>query len=413
MTELNQNTIYFLRLIKQYLDSKGKDYSVPDFASEAHFSEILRIASYNRCDPFVYHTIWKWVADYGLNAEVLKQYKNKLMLDAIRRIRADAELKEVITAFNNAGIKFMLLKGVILASLYPDPVYRNTVDADIHVSDDYLERTEEILTGRGYINVPNEAVIFERAYNLDGVLKIDLHTRLFDKFYQHNRAAVVESGLESTMNRRNIRVLDVLAETLSINHFIIYLFCHHAKHFIASGINIRHLIDLCVYVNEYNEQFDWELILTALNRFGIREFALYFLYICQHYLGMVNLSFLYTDVEEDVVIMLLHDIIEKTADGDGAFQRASVRDIVQNIYTNSKQGNKHRRKTSNYFPDTKSLSLKYRYAIKYPVLLPIAWIHRACSYFWKVIRKQRVIPHAERAKIAKDRVTLLKRIGIL
>ena len=413
MTELNQNTIYFIKLIRQYLYSKGKDCTAPDFASNADFAEVLRIASYNRCDSYIYHTIWKWVADYGLDAEVLIQYKNNLMYNAFRQIRADAELKEVITAFNAAGVEFMLLKGVILANLYPDPVYRSTIDADIHVSDDYIEKAEEILTGRGYIKVLNEAVIYESTYNLDGILKIDLHTRLFDKFYENNRAAVVASGLESLSNRRSTRVMGVLAETLSINRFLTYIVCHHTKHFISTGINLRHLIDISVYVNEYYEQLDWESILTALDRFGIKEFMLYLLYICQHYLGMVNLSFLYVDVEEEVVLMLLHDIVERTADGESAFLRASAKDIVQNIYNDSKQGNKHRNIASNYFPSVRSLSAKYRYAIKHPVLLPIAWIHRACSYLWRVISKQRIVSPTERAKIAKDRVALLERIGIL
>jgi len=400
--------------MRQYLVSNGKDCSAPDFAADADWADILRIARHNKCDSFIYQTIRKWnLKDNGLDIGILNQYKKELLFMGAQQIRAEAELIEVITEFNNAGVEFMLLKGKMLADLYPDPVLRFTYDADIYISSDYIDKTEKILFGRGYINIPNEAVVHEKTFTLNGILVIDLHTRLFDKFYEYNRMAVVESGLELSSNRMSIQIMGVSVDTLSINHLFIYMVCHHAKHFISSGITTRDIIDLCVYVNKYNEQLDWDLIMTILNRFGLKEFALNLLYICQHYLNMADLSLNYDYIEDDVILMLLHDIIERTADGDSAFERSSAKDIVENIYFGSRLGTKYHSITSTLFPGIRSLSPKYRYAIKKPVLLPIAWVHRVCSYFWRLVSKQRIVSHAERKKIAKDRVTLLKRVKIL
>jgi len=412
MTTLNSNTEYFLKLVSQYLESGGKNHSTPDFAPMANFSEILKIAVHNKCDLFVYHTIWRWGVEYGLDETTLRAFKNRMLFTAISQLRADAELKEVIHELNLAGVKFMLLKGVILSQLYPDPAYRRSFDADIHVSDEFAERAVKVLTDRGYIYIPKESIKYEKTFQLNEILTVEIHTKLFESFYEKNKATIAAAELESPSNRKEIRVFDTLVETLSPNHFLIYVICHHTKHFIASGINLRHLIDICVYVNRYNEQLNWEYIVSILDRFGIKDFALNLLFICQHHLGMVDLSFLYQDIEEDVVSMLMYDIIERNADNEGTTKRASAHDIVHAAYFRNSNRNINIFK-ANYFPKGSSLSSKYMYARKHPILLPIAWLHRAFSYFWRKMRGNTVVSPAERAKVANERIELLKRVRIL
>jgi len=412
MITLNLNTTYLLRLIKQYLESGGKDCSVPDFASEADFKEILRIAAHNNCDSFIYHTIWRWGAEYGVDASVMHAYKSRMLLSAASQLRADAELKEVITDLCSAGVRYLLLKGVILSSLYPDPAYRRSIDADIHVSDEYADLAAEVFIARGYEYIPNDHNKYVKTYRQNGILSIELHTRLFEHFYEKNRAAIVSSELESHSSRREVKVLDTIVETLSPNHFLIYVICHHTKHFITSGINLRHLIDICVYVNKYHEQLNWEFITSALERFCIKDFALYLLYICKQYLGMVDISFLFQDISEETVAMLIHDIIERTANIDGAIARASTYNIVRDIYYGKKKSITNVMKSS-IFPNTKALSTKYSYAKKHPILLPAAWIHRAFYYIWRKVKGHRMISPAERTKLTKEKVELLKRVKIL
>ena len=410
MLALSQSTIYFLALIKQYLESDGKNCLPPDFAASADFEEILRISLRNKCDSFIYHTLWKWISEYGVNPAVLKAYKERMLFSAVSQLRADAELKELIIELNSAGIRFLLLKGIVLSNLYPDPAYRRSYDADIHIDEEYSSRVADVLNTRGYVLIPNERVKYEKTYKRDDVLSVEIHTRLFENFYERNSSAIAAVGLESPSSRKEVRVLDTIAETLAPNHFLVYVICHHTKHFIASGINLRHLVDICVYVNKYHEKLDWEFITVSLKRFGIVDFALYLLYICQHYLGMTDVSFLYQDIEEDVVAMLIYDIVERSADSDGVIKRAAAHDIVHEAYFKNGKNNVLKFK---YFPRGKSLSRKYLYAKRHPVLLPVAWIHRALSYLWRKMRGQKVISPGERAQLAKERVELLKLVRIL
>jgi hypothetical protein len=172
-------------------------------------------------------------------------------------------------------------------------------------------------------------------------------------------------------------------------------------------------MDICVYINEYNEQLNWEFIISALERFGIQDFTLHLLYICQYYLGMADLSFLYHDIEEDVVYMLLYDIVERNSMENGELLRVSAQPIVRDVYfSDKKQGKTNTIKVS-FLPRAKSLSQKYSYVKKHPVLLPIAWVHRAFSFLWRKMKGYKIISPAERAKLAKERVDLLKRVRIL
>ena len=414
MISLNRDTDYFLRLMKQYFESAGRDLSVPDFASDADFNRMLSLAVNNNCGLFLYHTFRDWCIEYGLEAETAQLFKEQMLLSACLQLRAEEELKEVLEVFNAAGIRYLLLKGVVLSTLYPDPEYRRSSDADIHISDEYFLRAADILTGRGYIYMPNERIKYEHTYKLGTVLTIELHTRFFEEFYEKNYSAIMAIGLEAPSSRRKIRVLDTIVETLSINHLLIYVICHHAKHFISSGIKLRHLLDICVYVNMYNDHLDWNFILSSLEKFNIKDFTLNILYICQHYLGMVDISFLYQSIDEDLIAMLINDIVEKNTEEDNFLKRSSTHDIVNEAYfRNNKEKNTFSMSMASYFPNRKMLFSAYKYAKRHPILLPIAWLHRACSYFWRRIKGQRVLPPNERAKLAEERVELLKRVGIL
>jgi len=242
-------------------------------------------------------------------------------------------------------------------------------------------------------------------------LTIELHLRLFEDFYIKNTKAFIALGFESRVYQKQVRVLDTVVKTFTPNHFLIYVICHHAKHFIATGITLRHLIDICLYVNEYYNQLDWEFIMASLEQFRIKDFTIHLLYICQHYLGMVNLSFLYQEIDEDVIGMLIYDIVERNAtNSNNALNSMSAREIVRNIYYGS--GKPSAIKYS-LFPSATVLKKKYIYARKHPVLLPVAWVHRAFSYLLRKLKGQKILSPAERAKIAKERIELLRRVQIL
>ena len=410
MTSLNESTLQLLSLIRQYLELKGRNDTAPDIASDADINEIFRLAAYNNCDTFVYHIMYKLAAEYGVDEAVLKKYKNRVLLTGIAQMRANAELKEVIQDLNAANVKFIILKGVILSSIYPHPEYRRSTDADIHVDDENAERAAAVILARGYVYIQNPAIKYERTYRLNGVLTIELHTKLFEEFYEKNRAVIAEIGLDSPDYHREVKVLGVFVETLPHSQFLTYVICHHTKHFISNGINIRHLMDICVYVNEYAEHLDWEFIRYSLNKLGIWEFTVNLLFICQHWLGMTDVSFLYGDVGEETALLLLYDIAERDAVSDGFLERGSARDIIKDVYYH---GGGKIGIMSNVAPGTKVLNGKYDYAKKYPVLLPVAWIHRAFSYLWRRLTRKKVITPSERAKLAADRIELLKRVGIL
>ena len=414
MMALNENTVYFLKLIKQYCNSGGEDLSKPEFVEQADLEKILMLAVCNNCGLLLYHTIRDWGVACGLKSSTLQTFKEQMLISAILQVRADNELKEVLEELNQAGVKYLLLKGVILSAMYPDSSYRRSSDADIHVSDEYFEQAADVLTRRGYICIQKESIQYETTFELVGVLSIELHTRLFEAFYDKNRSAIAAAGLDLPSSRREIRVLDTVVETLSINHFFVYVICHHTKHFITSGITLRHLIDLRMYVNEYSNQLDWDYIISSMERFHIKDFVLNVLYICQHYLGMVDVSFLYDNIDEDIVTMLIYDIVERNSENDNILKRDSARDIVYEAYFNKgDKKNTFNTIIASYFPSRKVLSKTYAYVKEYPILLPIAWLQRSCSYIQRRITRQKILSPTERAKLATERVELLKRVGIL
>ena len=412
--KLSDSTLYFMRIIKQYLESGGKDLSVPDFAPEADFEEILRIAHYNNCDAFVYHMVRDWCADYGLDSKIFQYYKKKMLSNSLLQMRANAELRGVIDMLHTAGVKFMLLKGVLLAELYPNTEYRRSCDADIFIATENFRHVADLLEARGYVHIVSAASEHEQTFTLDDILSIDLHTRLFGEFYEKNRSAIHAAEFESQSSVVNVEVIDRHVDTLSPSISFVYVLCHHSKHFVKKGINFRQLIDICLFVNKYGEQLDWDYILSALDRFSLKNFILILLYICKKYIGLIDLPFLYSEIDEGAVQLLLYDIVERNSSALANLERASTEYLLRAkaYYSGSKTSFNLR--LASYFPSVRALSFKYQYAKKHPVLLPIAWIHRACHYLSRKLGgKERIITSAERVKLAGERVELLRRVGIL
>ena len=179
-----------------------------------------------------------------------------------------------------------------------------------------------------------------------------------------------------------------------------------------SGINLRYLLDICIYVNKNNELLNWDFIISTLDMFGIKSFSLYMLYICQYFLGMTDLSFLYEDIDIDTLDMLLYDIIEPYADKGGAARRASANRLVTGIYLNIGNGAASVVKAGS-LPNSRLPGSKYTYAKKRQLPFPIAWIHKAFSYMRRKMKRQRIISPVERAQLSEDKLELLKRLEIL
>lgn len=189
---------------------------------------------------------------------------------ALQELRRGAELRRLDAALDAAQIPFLILKGPVLAELYPDRASRTMTDLDLLLSEDDLPRAMDALGGAGY-RVPAQFAGVEMAagdappliHEQPGGPSIELHTmldslpderRAFETLWPSARRVPVGHGLELM--------------TLERGAFFAHVVLHVSKHHRFEG-ELRSLLDVALLLR--GEALDWPALLAAWERAGLAE----------------------------------------------------------------------------------------------------------------------------------------------
>lgn len=159
----------------------------------------------------------------------LEHYVNpdKAYLAQYRATIQTKTLDGLVSLFHELGTDYMLLKGSVIRSLYPEPWMRTSADIDILVRESDLERIVEKLKQVGYDHTEtanNHAVLKSQ----DGVT-IEIHYDLTKTNTDKQTRAVLDS------------VWDHKDEPAM---FYCHVISHMAGHFMSGGCGMRSIIDL-------------------------------------------------------------------------------------------------------------------------------------------------------------------------
>lgn len=392
---MNNESKVLLNLLHDYIKQIPSDEIISDGFD---WQLMTKTAIVNNVLPFMYHQIKK----FNIDSNYILYLKNIVIRSSSNQIITEQYLINVIEELNKANIRFMILKGVILAKLYPHPEYRYTADADIHIAPNDLSSVQKIMTDMGYEHKYSNTVKYDYSYILDGV-HIEIHTRLFEDFYDKHSKILEEYKLDSFARTMNYNVLEKEILSLCPNEFLIYNICHMTKHFVDSGINLRHLTDITILINSYIGELDIEYIMTFFKKIKLNEFVKYTLRFCNKYLGMYDIPEIdYSDINEEVSDEFITDFLEYTNENFTDINKTAA---FVAYYKNDKGVIKSR-----LFPKRDSLSEKYKYAKKHGWLLPIAWIHRYIDHIGRIFKTS---IHMKSLKSSRRRVDLFMKMGLL
>lgn len=166
----------------------------------------------------------------------------------------------VVTTLREHGIEPVLLKGQGIASYYPVPQLRQCGDIDLYVGEENYEKAYDVLLPLVSEIDQREAIWTEIKHfhcKIGSVLlevhrfsDVNFSSRL-NKIYQKYSA----EGLNNNLVPVDFCGTQVLTPSDDFNLY--YIFNHLWHHFMASGIGLRHLCDLAVFLNthEVNKQY--------------------------------------------------------------------------------------------------------------------------------------------------------------
>ena len=322
------------------------------------------------------------------------------------QVRQTAEFTEVRDALTAAGVRFLVVKGILCRNLYPNPDYRLSGDEDLLISPEDFSLCGEVLAKLGYTTPDPASDAYELSYlHPQRRVHLEIHRSLFPP----DQPAYGElNSLFPDLFSRSI--LQENVPTLGVTDHMLYLLCHAFKHFLHSGFGIRQVCDIMLFANRWGAQIDWSLLLERCKTVRAERFAAGLFRIGWKYLGFspeqarypLQWQVVYTDE-----LPLLQDILDAGIYGKSHQDRLHSSNVTLQALAAQKKGRQGAPLLRSLFPCRNAMEAKYPYVRKSALLLPLAWASRMLNY---AVRSE---APGGTVKIGDSRLALLEKYGIL
>lgn len=327
-------------------------------------------------------------------------------------------IRKVVSLAKENNITFVLFKGCVLADLYPQYMQRTSCDTDIFVYEEDKQKALKLLTDAGYDIIDESSkdkvtvLEYEKAHHV-----IELHTCLWED-YEGRRLDILESmGLTDRNKLIQLQVCGFEATTLDYEDHLLYQLFHIIKHFSLEGVGVKYLSDITLYVDKYGKYIDYNDLWRKLESLGYEKFSHYLFAVCIEFLGMNGEILEGRNMEMGSELMdFMLDLFRSGSVFEGHYDSWQIMGMMTPYFVGEKKGPKSKlgRKIAVIFPRAKDLQDCFGYAKKNPILLPIAWIHRAVKYCVRYHKNSdKWYNTGEKLDIAEYRINLMDKMGLL
>lgn len=318
----------------------------------------------------------------GPNQTLLRHWQKQAIASATVQIQHIKQISEVIKKFTEEGIQIIALKGLVLREYYPYPDLRNMGDADILVQSKDINHAKALLKILGYEE--HHTTIKHCSFTHTLYPEIELHWTLSnEKLFPKTEHFCDE--VWSTAISTSICYTPVL--TMAPDYQILHLLLHMAEH-MKCGFGLRQLCDFVLFMEANNEIIHWSFVQEKANHYGIYRFTCAVFLLCNK-LFQIDIPSLFINQgmeNDDYFELLQKDIFEGGIFGYRVQERiecSTLLNYVDDVISLSfKQ--KLARIIHILMPPANKLPNRFHYALKFPGLLPLAWLHRIID---NIVRK--------------------------
>ena len=282
-------------------------------------------------------------------------------------MQVDADHAKLHKILSSADIPYVILKGHISASYYPDPMLRSMGDVDFLINKTDVGKVDLLLRKNGFIPQPSNHEC-ERAYH-KGLSIWELHWEV--------------NGIPGGEVGRKIReyLSDIIeqaqpAELMNgeyqsptpFHHGLIMLL-HVARHMVTGGIGLRHLCDWAVYVERIGDDFP-DLFEEKLKDVGLWRFAQLLTQLSVRYLGSSPQNWM-GEPEDELLNALKDDVF---ASGNFGAKDRNRADEAKFITSRKKGGVNDDSDLKQAILSANEIVRKHwNFADKVPILYPAGW----------------------------------------
>lgn len=253
----------FLKLVRAPLLDRDGKMVIPELTAP-DWRMMYKLARKHNVVNLGYEAVMRLPAELQPNEELLKQWRLSREQCTMQCIYQQAALEELISAFEENQIPFILLKGAVIRELYPRADLRSMSDLDILIREEDAKRAKKVVNALGYqdygIDSRNEDV-----YRRD-VVTVELHRNLFWKGDDWN--AHFKKVWDSAKKMPEYSYCLVM----NPEDFFAHMLGHIIHHMQNGGIGIKAFFDTWIYLNTYEKSWDKKYLTATLEKLNLLKF---------------------------------------------------------------------------------------------------------------------------------------------
>lgn len=343
-------------------------------------------------------------------------FYDKMMGLITEQVRLTAQFYEDYEQFLAAGIRPIVVKGIICRNTYPKPDLRPSGDEDLYVQMEDYPKIKNVLYANGFVlaeQSDDESMLEEVVFlNLRKGIIYEVHTSLMPRissFYDKHNAAF-EGDFEQ-MKAETFEGHEIY--TLEETQHLFFLLSHLLKHFVAGGVGIRQLCDIIMFIRKYHEAIDWQKFKGWIEQYHLEIFWVNLMEIGIRYLAFEPERYnvpMYASMKPDPEAILA-DMFAAGAYGMSSMARRHSANLTIKAAEDEKAG-----MTGGIlkalFPSAEKMAERYPYLKEKKYLLPVAYGKRIMT-FLKNKSEQSDESGRSVMELGRERMDMLKKYGIV
>ncbi len=374
----------------------------------ADYAELTSLSHAHKLTPIVYSELAKKLKD-EVPEDFLSGLKRTAYMQITGQISKSRAFLDAYTELSHAGIKCVVVKGITLRVLYPDPDLRLSSDEDVLVPEEDFENACKALLDHGFEEreKTDEDTNVRAFSNVPSGLLIELHNSLFPHTdaFNENMASLFDGAAD----RSREQIIDgCKIYTLSPTDSLLFLILHSFKHFVFCGFGLRQIADLIVFARANKSLTDAKYIISSLEKVRALGFFKALVGICEEYfkVSAEELGFEGLETQRIDTSDLIADVLS-----GGAYGNSSPERVHSSLMTlTSANGGKKSSALRAVFPPYSVMKERYPFVAKNRILLPAAWCARI---FKRVFSEKGSYSNSAALEIGHRRVEMLKKYGVI
>lgn len=289
MENINLKTYYMvIKILGDFVNNKiiDKDFfneNIIDVANEEnsqkiYIGRIYYIAKKHNLVSIMAQAMEK--LGFESDSDIWKRWLKEKKQLIYKSVLMDVEREAIQDFFEKNNIWYMLLKGMVIRKYYPAPELREMADNDILFDNKYSKEVYEFMTARGY-----KSDDYNKGYH-DEYLKppaynFEMHRQLVSskerpkwyEYYKDVKSILIKDTNENRETAANNESNNTSNQFyFSDNDFYVYFIVHTYKHFLNSGMGLRTVLDVYLYVSNLQEKLDFDYIEEQLKKLDAYDF---------------------------------------------------------------------------------------------------------------------------------------------